>query len=189
MAPSGNPANSTVFRYTSFAIALHWVLAAALFAQFTLGWWMLDLPKSPPGLRAGWFNVHKSIGVTIALLVAVRLAWRLQHPAPEVDMGPAWRRAAARIMHTLLYGCMLAMPVSGLLGSSFTRYPIRLFGIALPTPHADWPAGKQLMSNLHYATACLFAALVVIHIAAALWHWWRRDDVSARIGIPSLRAR
>jgi cytochrome b561 len=189
MAPSGNHVSSTVLRYTRLAIALHWVLAAALLAQFVLGWWMLDIPKTPPGVRAGWFNVHKSIGTAIALFVAVRLAWRSTHPVPQADDGPAWRRTAARVTHVLLYACMVAMPLSGFLGSSFTRYPIRLFGVVLPTPHVDWPTGKQWMSDLHYATACVFMALVALHIAAAAWHWWQRDGVTARIGIPSLGGR
>jgi cytochrome b561 len=189
MAPSGIHASSTATRYTRVAVALHWLLAIALFAQLALGWWMLDIPKSPPGLRAGWFNLHKSIGITIALFVVLRLAWRVAHPVPAADAGPAWRRAAARLTHRLLYACMLVMPVSGVLGSSFTRYPIRFFGIVLPTPHADWPAAKQLMSDIHDATACVFVALVALHVAAAVWHWWQRDGVTARIGVPSLGER
>src|SRR5207245_2618538 len=66
-------------RYDKLAITLHWVVAALVLCQISLGWWMLDLPKSPPGLRAGWFNVHKSIGLTIGLLVLFRLAWRIGH--------------------------------------------------------------------------------------------------------------
>ena len=191
MALSGNQAprrgNSAVVRYSRTAIALHWILAAAVIAQLALGWWMLDIPKSPPGLRAGWFNVHKSIGMTIACVAAVRLAWRVTHPVPDADLGPSWRRAAARLSHRLLYVCMLLMPAAGFLGSSFTRYPIKFFGMTLPTPHVDWPAGKEFMSDIHYLTACVFVALVSLHVAAALWHWLQRDGVTARIGIPSPR--
>ena len=186
MALSGDRPSSSAARYSRAAIALHWLLAALLVAQLALGWWMLDIPKSPPGLRAGWFNLHKSIGITIALLVLVRLAWRATHTPPDADLGPAWQRFAARWTHRLLYACMLAMPVTGFLGSSFTRYPIKFFGIALPTPHVDWPAAKQVMSDLHYAAACLFMTLAALHIAAALWHWLQSDGVTARMGIPSL---
>ena len=187
MALSGGQASSSAARYSRAAIALHWVLAIALAVQVALGWWMLDIPKSPPGLRAGWFNLHKSIGITIALLVLVRLAWRAAHTPPQADLGPAWQRAAARWTHRLLYACMLAMPLTGFLGSSFTRYPIKFFGVTLPTPHVDWPAAKQLMSDLHYGAACLFMALLAMHVGAALWHWLQRDGVTARMGIPSLR--
>lgn len=184
-APSAS-ASSTLPRHTRVAVALHWLLALALFAQLALGWWMLDLPKSPPGLRAGWFNVHKSIGLTIALFVVLRVVWRSTHPLPQDGLLPRWQRQAARLTHVLLYVCMLVMPLSGYLGSTFTRYPVRYFGIVLPDWNRDWPAAKQLMASVHYATAWLFMALLTLHIAAALWHWLQRDGVTARMGLPSL---
>jgi cytochrome b561 len=185
MAPSDSGSSSAV-AYTRTAIALHWLLAVAFAAQVVLGWWMLDLPKTPPGLRAGWFNVHKTIGITVGLLVLVRITWRATHVPPRAGTG-GWERIAAQAAHGALYACMLLMPLTGFLGSSFTRYPIRYFGRALPTPHADWPMAKQLMSDFHYATAWALMVLVAIHVAAAAWHWWRRDAVAARMGIPSWR--
>lgn len=177
--------NSTV-SYSRLAVTFHWLLAAALFAQLALGWWMVDLPKSPPGLRADWFNVHKSIGLTIALVVLVRVVWRGTHPvAPHAGL-PAWQRHAARLNHAALYVCMLAIPLSGYLGSSFTRYPVRYFGIVLPDWNRDWPAAKELMSALHHAGVWLFMSLLALHVAAALWHWRKRDAVCGRMGLPSL---
>lgn len=178
---------SAVARYSRTAIALHWLLAAALLAELVLGWWMQDVPKSPPGVRAGWYNVHKSIGITIALLVAARLIWRASHPLADDGHASPWQHAAAQAAHGMLYACMLLMPVTGFLGSVFTRYPIRLFGVVLALPHVDWPAGKQLMADAHLASANVFAALIAVHVLAALWHWLQRDGVTARMGIPSLR--
>ena len=173
--------------YSRASVALHWLLAVLLIAQLVLGWWMVDLPKSPPGLRAGWFNVHKSVGIVLATLVALRLAWRASHPVEEAAGLPPWQRAVAEGTHGMLYACMLLMPVSGFLGSAFTRHPIRFFGTVLPVPHADWPVAKQLMSDFHTATAYAFVALVALHVAAAAWHWWQRDGIAARMGIPSPR--
>jgi cytochrome b561 len=173
--------------YSRVAIALHWILAAALIYQIALGWWMLDLPKAPPGLRAGWFNVHKSIGISIAIVVLVRLAWRMGHrlgPAPGL---PAWQRHAAEWSHRLLYACMLGLPLSGYLGSAFSGYPVRYFGYVLPAWMQSWPAGKQFMSSLHWTLVWLFMGLVTLHVAAALWHWHRRDGVAARMGLPLSR--
>src|ERR671938_553375 len=80
-------------RYTRTAIVLHWLIGLAVFAQIGLGLWMIGIPKTPPGIRAYWFNVHKSIGITIGLLVLVRLAWRLAHRPPELPMSLArWQR-------------------------------------------------------------------------------------------------
>jgi cytochrome b561 len=179
--------SSTVARYSRAAIAVHWLLALALFAQLALGWWMLDLPKSPPGLRAGWFNLHKSIGLTIALVVLVRVVWRATHRVPADDELPAWQRNAARLNHAALYACMLVIPLSGYLGSTFTKYPVRYFGVVLPDWNRDWPAAKQLMSSIHLGAVWLLMALIAVHVAAALWHWLRRDTVCARMGLPALR--
>jgi len=87
----------------------------------------------------------------------------------------------ARLSHGLLYAALIAQPLVGYLASSFTRYPIKYFGVTLP--HWGWeaPALKQLCSNLHFALACLISALVALHIAAALKHLFRRDGVFERI--------
>ena len=53
----------------------------------------------------------------------------------------------------------------------------------------DWPAAKHLMSSIHYAAVCVFMAVLALHVAAALWHWWRRDGVAERMGLPSLWPR
>lgn len=175
-------------RYNSVAIALHWSIALLVLGQIALGWWMLDLPKSPPGLRAGWFNVHKSIGLTIALLVLVRLAWRLRRPAPPLPASmPFWQARAARVSHVLLYACVIMQPLTGYLGSSFTKYPLKYFGVTLPHWGWDSPPLKELFSMIHFGSAIIFMTLIVIHVAAALKHLLvDRDGVFQRMW-PRLR--
>ncbi len=169
-------------RYDRVAMVLHWTIAVLALFQIGLGWWMLDLPKSPPGLRAGWFNVHKSIGMTIGLLMLARLGWRLSHVAPALPASlPRWQARAARLSHGLLYAALIAQPLVGYLGSSFTRYPIKYFGVTLPHWGWDAPALKQVCSNVHFALACLISALVVLHVAAALKHFLARDGVFQRM--------
>jgi len=170
-------------RYTLTAIVLHWLIGIAVFAQIGLGLWMIGIPKSPPGVRAYWFNVHKSIGITIGVLVLVRIAWRLAHRPPALPSTmAAWQRIGAKISHYALYACMIVMPVSGYLGSSFTKYPIKYFGHTLPHWGWDSPALKELMSQIHFVTACIFVTLIVLHIAAALKHRFvDRDGVFERM--------
>ena len=170
--------------YDDVAVVLHWLLAVALFGQLVLGWWMIGLPETPPGLQAGWFNLHKSIGVTIAAVVLVRLAWRSTHPVAMPDVLPRWQQRAARANHRLLYVLMLVIPLSGYLGSSFSGYPVRYFGVALPSWTAAWPAGKTFMSGLHLAGIWTFMALLLVHVGAAFWHLARRDGVAARMRVP-----
>ena len=169
--------------YTRTAVVLHWLIGACIIAQITLGLWMITIPKMPVGVRAGWFNVHKSIGITLAVLILARLVWRFLHRAPPLPASmPKWERIAAQANHALLYVCMIVMPLSGYLGSSFTKYPILYFGIKLPQWGWDSPQLKELCSQVHYVTAIIFITLIAIHIAAAIKHWLiDRDGVAQRM--------
>jgi cytochrome b561 len=170
-------------RYTTVAVVLHWILALLVIGQFTLGWLMQEIPKSPPGQRAAVFNVHKSIGLTILALMLVRLAWRLTHRPPALPPMPRWQARAALANHRLLYALLIAMALAGYLGSSFSGYPVRFFGIVLPSWAAKNDAMKDLMSNVHLACAWLLAVAVTVHVAAAAKHALvDHDGVLARMG-------
>ncbi len=169
-------------RYTSLAIALHWLLAIGLIYQLWLGVWMGDIPKTPPGLRAEWFNWHKSVGIVLGLLIVLRGLWRLTHRPPALpNTMPLWQTWAANASHAVLYICMVAMPVSGFLGSSFTAYPIKFFGTPLPRL---WEASadlKEIFSGIHTACSHLFMLMIAIHILAAVLHMVRRDGIAKRM--------
>jgi cytochrome b561 len=169
--------------YTLTARVLHWLVAAAVFGQISLGAWMIGIPKSPPGVRVWWFNLHKSIGITLGLIILVRLLWRWTHRVPPLpETVPAWQRVSAKISHFLLYACMVVMPVSGYLGSSFTKFPIVYWGYKLPNWGWESPALKDLMSQIHLCTVIVFGTLIAIHICGALKHLLiNRDGVFQRM--------
>jgi cytochrome b561 len=168
--------------HTRTATALHWLIAAGVLTQFCLGWWMRTLPDKT-GVQAAWFNLHKSIGLTVFVLVVALIAWRLAHPvAPLPDTLPRWQRRAARATHLMMYACLVVMPVTGYMGSSFTRFPIRYWGVALPNFWGwDAPALKALCSLIHLYTVCIFMALVALHVAAAFRHLARGDGLFLRM--------
>lgn len=170
-------------RYHPVSIGLHWIIVVLVLAQIALGWWMIGIPKEPPGLRAGWFNLHKSIGLTIGVLMLARLAWRLAHPAPPLPPAmPSWQRTAAHVNHVLLYVCLILQPLWGYLGSTFTKYPIKYFGVTLPKWGWESAALKDLFSTLHFVTACVLMAVIAVHVAAALKHLLvDRDEVFFRM--------
>ena len=74
-------------RYSAPAIVLHWLVALLIFAAFPLGVYMHELPLSPDKLKL--YSYHKWIGVTVLMLVAVRLGWRLTHIPPPLPDGTA----------------------------------------------------------------------------------------------------
>ena len=169
-------------RYTRFAVALHWIVAIVVFAQFALGWLMQEIAKQPPGPRASAFNVHKSIGLVILALMLVRIAWRLSHPAPALPPMPRWQARAALANHVLLYALLIVMPLAGYLGSAFSGFPVRFFGIVLPSWAAKNEAMKLAMSEVHLVAAWLLAASVLVHLAAVVKHAMvDRDGILARM--------
>jgi cytochrome b561 len=177
-----------VTRFSRVAIALHWLIAAAIFGTFALGLYMHELPLSPTKLRL--YSYHKWIGVTIFLLVLARIAWRLAHPAPALPDMPRWQKFAAHLSHVLLYLLTLAVPLSGWLFSSASGLQTVYFGV-LPIPDllAKNKATAEMLKAVHYYLNMTMLALVVLHVAAALKHHFAdRDDVLARM-LPLVRPR
>ena len=157
-------------RYTTAAIVLHWTVAVLVITQFPLGWWMQDIPKQPPGPRAEAFNLHKSLGMLVAALMLARIAWRLGHPAPPLPAMPAWQARLAWAAHFLLYAVLLALPLTGYLGSVYSGYPVKFFGLALPSWGGKDPALKEWMSDAHLALTWILLALFALHIAGVAKH-------------------
>ena len=123
-------------RYTTVAIVLHWLIAAAIIFQVIVGWRMGDGPKGSPTTFA-LFQLHKSIGFTILLLSLARLAWRLVNPAPLAPAGqPKWERLAAKAVHVGFYVIMIGLPLTGwiLVSTSRVVVPTLWWGV-IPWPH------------------------------------------------------
>jgi len=170
-------------RYSGIAIALHWLLAAALMASFCVGLFMSDMATSP--LKLKLYNWHKWAGITILALSGLRLLWRLGHrPPPDVAM-PHWQQRAAHLTHALMYGLFFAVPLAGWAYSSAAGFPVVLFGVwplpdFMPADRALAEAIKPWHGNLAFA----LAALVLLHVAAALKHHFiDRDGLLRRMGL------
>jgi cytochrome b561 len=169
-------------RYTGVAIALHWLLAALVLGQIAFGWYLQEIPRSTPA-RTVYVNLHKSTGLTIGLLILLRLCWRLAHKAPPLPVSmPAWERVAARTSHIALYACMLIMPVAGYLASNFSKFGVNYFNVILLPPWGiDDKRLYAVFNTTHVVTSYVFATLIVVHILAALRHLSLRDGVFRRM--------
>ena len=169
-------------RYSGAMQVFHWVTAALMFAILPIAWVMVSLPDDAAG-RGLLFTLHKSIGITIVALVAVRLAWRSTRPVvPPVQAGtPRWMAAAGRANHWLLYAILFAMPVSGYVMSASGSHPVSYFGLfALPSlPQNRAVAGAAY--SVHVLVQWAVYALVALHLLATAWHVAvRRDGLLAR---------
>jgi len=175
-------------RYTSVAIALHWLVAALVIGQIAWGWWMQEIPKQPVGPRVDAFNLHKSVGLTVLALTLVRLGWRLGHPPPPLPQLPPWQARLAGSTHALLYVLLVLAPVVGYLGSVFSGYPVKLYGVALPAWGWKDAGLKDLCGTIHLWASLALAALIVLHVAGALKHALvDRDGLLARMGVGGRR--
>lgn len=154
----------------------HWILAILILGNLLFGLYMVDLPFSIARIKQ--YNWHKWAGVSILILSALRLWWRIGHPPPPLAAStPAWQISAAHWGHRLLYVLFFALPLSGWAYSSASGFPIVYFGI-IPLP--DWvPVSKELAETLkpvHRYLAYTLAALVAGHISVALLHQMTGDQ-------------
>jgi cytochrome b561 len=186
-AHRGAPATGAPQRYAPTAIALHWIVGLAVLGMIGLGVWMINLPKGVGPFRAEMYNLHKSIGMTVGLLVFARLAWRVTHTAPPLPAAlRRWQVLASRFTHNALYVCIVIQPVTGVLGSLFSPYPIKYFGRMLPFGSWDVPAAKEFLGVVHLANAALLAVLILVHLAAVLYHLCiARDAIFRRMWFAS----
>ena len=175
--------------YTRSAIALHWIAAMLILFNLAYGLYTVSLPLSPQKLRL--FSYHKWIGVTIFALAAARLLWRLGHRPPPLPPGmKPWEARAAAATHALLYVLFFAAPLSGWLFSSAAGFQTVYLGV-LPIPDL-LSKNKELAETLkimHHWINYAMAAVIALHIAAALKHHFiYRDDVLTRM-LPMIRRR
>jgi len=158
-------------RYSLPAIVLHWLIAILIVGTFTLGLVMTDIPGLTP-TKLRYFSWHKWAGVTVLGLATLRLLWRLRSRPPAYPGSmPRWQGRAAHALHGLLYLLMFAVPLSGYFYSLAAGVPVVYFGLfALPVLIDADPALKPVLGALHYWLNMGLAALVALHVLAALKH-------------------
>lgn len=170
MSMNGRPL-ARASKYSAPAMALHWLIAIGVIGAFSLGWIMTDIPGFTPS-KLRYFAWHKWIGVTVLMLVVIRLAWRATHQPPPLPEGTGRLTAiAAHATHHLLYLLMVLVPVSGYLYSSVAGIQVVYLGIVpLPTliaPHPEW---RHLFRNVHVYLDWTIAGFVALHLLAVIKH-------------------
>ena len=166
----------------SITRALHWLMALLLVLQAGLGFVADELSRSP--LKVDVMTAHKSLGISLLLLVLIRLAWRWFSPTPGLPAKTGKLTAiAAHASHGLIYILLIAVPVSGWLVASTSIIPWKLWWV-IPWPRLASPDQElnALASDLHEGAFVALCVLVAVHIAAALKHHFvDRDDVLRRM--------
>ena len=174
------PDSEHATRYTTTAIVLHWLIAAGVIVLIGWGWWMQTIPKLPVGPRVDAFNLHKSIGMTVLLLMLVRISWRARHRPPPLMPMPRWQAQLAQAVHVLLYICLIVQPMSGYLGSAFSGYPVRFFGIVLPAWAPKYDILKDAFGVVHLVNSWVLVGALALHVAGTVKHALLERDGSFR---------
>ena len=175
MRPTISPA-----RYSSAAIILHWARAALWLFQLSLGWRLEDLAGLP---QYAAYQLHKTIGISILLLSVARLILRIVVPRPRTANTSPLLAMLAGAVHALLYVVMIGGPITGWIIVSTAKIKVQtmLFGV-IPWPHLPVGAGwHDPAEALHSLIAWMFVGLFVLHVAGALRHHLKRQDLIGRM--------
>ncbi len=177
--------------YTKTAIVLHWLIGIAILAMFGLGWYMSELPKDAPkamafdlfdlGIynwqlteevspRTFYFNLHKSIGVTLLGLIVLRIIWRITHRPPALlDSLSAAEKKLATAGHHALYLLMILVPVTGVLMALYSKYGLKWFCTDL-FAGLDNPAMRDNFKEAHEVLGVVMLVVIIVHVLGAIKH-------------------
>lgn len=175
---------NTTDRYGALSMLLHWVMALLIIGLLALGLYMTSLPDGDP--KWAWYGLHKSFGLLVFVLAAIRLSWISSHRGPALpgSLQP-WERAAARATHGLLYLAMFLLPVSGYVDSSAGGYHLAFFDLFdIPKVIPENKDLEALALMVHSSLAYALMAALVLHLGAVAKHELILKDDTLRRMLP-----
>jgi cytochrome b561 len=168
-------------RYAPAMRWLHWITALLVLGMFVLGGWLTYFDPGDGPFKDSLYMLHARTGMTIWVLVLIRIVVRLATGAPKLPVGtPGVVRAIATLNHIALYLVLLVQPIIGLMDASAWGAQLRWYGLFLvPSPIGKQPDPvAQTYSDLHWWGAATLLFLLVMHIVGAGYHAMvKRDGV------------
>lgn len=165
--------------YSGFAKLLHWLSAVGVFGLFALGFWMVTLDYYHPWYQTGpeW---HISLGVLLAVIVVVRLVYRLASGGPGAipsQAGARWQQMVAHVVHGALYALLIAIFLSGYFVVTAEGDPVPVFNwFELPPLGLAQEISADTAGWVHEISAYVLMGLVVVHALAAIKHHFLDRD-------------
>jgi cytochrome b561 len=171
-------------RFTAPQRLLHWLMAICILSMLFIGVGMVST-ITPRYLTL--VQIHKPLGIAILVLALIRLTLRFVYGAPALPADlPEPMKLAAELSQYIFYALMIAMPLIGWAMLSAASYPVVLFGsVHLPSILPVSPTLHTLLWNAHYYLAFAFFGLILMHVAAILFHKLIRNDGIFETMVPS----
>lgn len=155
--------------YGGGARILHWTIGAMFIALVVTGVWADNLPRGE--FRGALFDLHRSLGVSILPLVAMRILWRVFNRPPGHGDMKRYMAAGAMVVHGLLYVVMVTQPLTGLFMYLLDGRGVEVFGaVTVPPLGVENKDVAQGLRTVHEYSAFLIYGLLAAHIGAALFH-------------------
>jgi cytochrome b561 len=137
-----------------------------------VGFVLSGIPKTEP-MRHVYLGLHKTLGITLLGLAALRVLSRLFTAAPPLpDIVPTMQRTFARVAYICFYGLMFLMPVSGYVKSISMGQPVRWFGVDVARLLAEDRVRGLIAGDVHSIAAYFLVALIAVHVLAVVWHYF-----------------
>lgn len=161
--------------YGLFSKALHWAVALIIFGLLILGYYLDELSYS--SIQFTLLKLHKSFGLLILWLVALRIIWNRWSKKPKgLDSHTKLEKTLAKIVHIFLYAALIGMPVSGWIMSMSGGYPVAFFGLEIPAFIDKNSDLNKLSWQIHKVLSYALIAGIVLHAVGAFKHHFIDKD-------------
>jgi cytochrome b561 len=157
-------------RYGAVALAFHWITAVLVLIAFIYG---------PGGSEARVYSaardfdrqLHETLGLTVLVLVALRLAWRIFDERPDPPQLPRWMGVPAKLIQALLYALLFAVPLTAITGAWLEGHPLTLLGgVRIGPLLAEAHPTGATVANIHTWLGDAILWVAGLHAVAALYH-------------------
>ncbi len=171
-------------RYGAITKTIHWVMALLIIMMLVMGLVMGDIEPLKDKLWV--YGLHKSLGITILILVSLRIVWHLiSKKPPFVPTITKLERYAAHAVHVFLYTSMIGMPMSGWLMSSAAGRPPSFFNLfTMPAIIEENEQLRDVFGTTHEILGYTLIIAIVMHVAGALKHHFISKDATLKRMLP-----
>ncbi len=172
----------TLKKLSPISVLLHWIIGIAIIVMLALGLYISEfLAPSPEKWKL--LSLHKSFGILILWVAAVRILWRFYNGFPKpLRVQKRWKKIAAHAVHGFLLLATIAMPMSGIMMTLSAGFPLQLFGLELVAAGDKNPLLGKIARTIHGLGGRVLIGVIIIHILVAIYHqFFDKIDILKRI--------